>query len=287
MSAVEVVRPTRRALPAWLAGHGWSFWLAAVFLLVVAAMAIFAPVLAPNDPGYADFAAAQSDPSSAHLLGTDELGRDTFSRLMYGARASLIGPVVILGIAALIGVPLGVIMAWRGGWFDSVASRATDMFYAFPGLFFALLVIAVFGKGMTAVTVALGLAFFPTITKFTRSLALSERGKPYIEAYRVQGMGGFAICLGRLLPNILPGVLGYVIVLFGDALMGLAGLSFLGFGAQPPASEWGLMVSEGQMSLLQGTWLPAMAPCLVIVLTVVAVNIVGVRAADRIGGVER
>ncbi|MGO2862797.1 MAG: ABC transporter permease, partial [Brevibacterium sp.] len=214
---------------------------------------------------------------------TDQMGRDIFSRLIYGARASLLGPVLILAIASVIGVPLGVLMAWKSGWVDAVASRATDMFYAFPGLFFALLVIAVFGRGMTAVTVALGLAFFPTIAKFTRSLAIVERGKPYIEAYRVQGVRGLVICLGRLLPNIAPSVLGYVVVLFGDALMSLAGLSFLGFGAQPPASEWGLMVSEGQISLLQGAWLPTVVPGLAIVLTVVAVNLVGIRIADRIG----
>lgn len=260
-----------------------SFWVSITFLVVLTAVALLAPVLAPMGPGSADFANAQGGPSSAHLLGTDQMGRDILSRLMYGARASLLGPVLILGIASVIGVPLGVIMAWRGGWVDGVASRGTDMFYAFPGLFFALLVIAIFGIGMTSVTIALGLAFFPTITKFTRSLAIAERGKPYIEAYQVQGVGGIKICLGRLLPNITPAVLGYIVVLFGDALMSLAGLSFLGFGAQPPASEWGLMVSEGQVSLLQGAWLPTLIPGIAIVLTVVSVNLVGIRIADRIG----
>lgn len=254
-----------------------------VFLAVITAVAVLAPLLAPYGPGAADFANTQAPPSVQHVLGTDQLGRDILTRLMYGAQASLLGPVVILAIASVIGVPLGVFMAWRGGWLDSIASRATDMFYAFPGLFFALLVIAVFGRGMTAVTVALGLAFFPTITKFTRSLAIAERGKPYIEAYRVQGVSSLVVCFGRLLPNIAPAVLGYIVVLFGDALMSLVGLSFLGFGAQPPSSEWGLMVSEGQISLLQGAWLPTLVPGLAIVLTVVAVNLVGIRIADRFG----
>lgn len=264
---------------------GWAYWVSVVVLGLIVSVAVLAPVLAPTDPGDVDLGATQAPPTPQHLLGTDQLGRDTLTRLMYGARASLLGPLVILGVASVIGVPLGVLMAWRGGWLDTVASRATDMFYAFPGLFFALLVIAVFGKGMTAVTVALGLAFFPTITKFTRSLALSERGKPYIEAYWAQGMSGLVICLRRLLPNIAPGVLGYVIVLFGDALMSLAGLSFLGFGAQPPASEWGLMVAQGQVSLLQGAWLPSLVPGAAIVATVVTVNVVGVRLADQIGRV--
>lgn len=259
------------------------FWVPLTFIVILTLVAIMAPLLSPYGPGTADFANVQAAPSFDHLLGTDQMGRDILSRLMYGARASLLGPVLILVIASAIGVPLGVMMAWRGGWVDAVASRATDMFYAFPGLFFALLVIAVFGRGMTAVTIALGLAFFPTVAKFTRSLATAERGKPYIEAYRVQGVSGVVICLGRLLPNIAPAVLGYIVVLFGDALMSLAGLSFLGFGAQPPASEWGLMVSEGQISLLQGAWLPTIVPGIAIVLTVVSVNLVGIRIADRIG----
>lgn len=278
--------PTRRGSMLRAPRSGWTYWVSLFFLVLVVSVALLAPVVAPTDPGDVDFGATQAPPSAEHLLGTDQLGRDTLTRLMYGARASLLGPLVILGVASLIGVPLGVLMAWRGGWLDAVASRTTDMFYAFPGLFFALLVIAVFGKGMVAVTIALGLAFFPTITKFTRSLALSERGKPYIEVYWAQGMNELVICLRRLLPNIAPGVLGYVIVLFGDALMSLAGLSFLGFGAQPPASEWGLMVSQGQVSLLQGQWLPSLVPGAAIVATVVAVNVVGVRLADRIGRVS-
>lgn len=259
------------------------FKISFVFLILITAVAMLAPLIAPYGPGAADFANTQAGPSAQHLLGTDQLGRDILTRLIYGAQASLLGPVIILAIASVIGVPLGVFMAWRGGWVDAVASRGTDMFYAFPGLFFALLVIAVFGRGMTAVTVALGLAFFPTITKFTRSLAIAERGKPYIEAYRVQGVSGFVVCFRRLLPNIAPAVLGYIVVLFGDALMSLVGLSFLGFGAQPPSSEWGLMVSEGQISLLQGAWLPTIVPGLAIVLTVVAVNLVGIKIADRFG----
>lgn len=277
------VSPATSAIRQRVPRNDILFRISFVFLILITVVAVLAPLIAPYGPGAADFANTQAGPSAQHLLGTDQLGRDILTRLMYGAQASLLGPVVILAIASAIGVPLGVFMAWRGGWVDAVASRGTDMFYAFPGLFFALLVIAVFGRGMTAVTVALGLAFFPTITKFTRSLAIAERGKPYIEAYRVQGVSGFVLCFGRLLPNIAPAVLGYIVVLFGDALMSLVGLSFLGFGAQPPASEWGLMVSEGQISLLQGAWLPTIVPGLAIVLTVVAVNLVGIRIADRFG----
>lgn len=277
------VSPATSAIRQRVPRNDTMFRISFVFLILISLVAVLAPVLAPYGPGAVDFANTQGAPSAQHLLGTDQMGRDILTRLMYGAQASLLGPVVILAIASAIGVPLGVFMAWRGGWVDAIASRGTDMFYAFPGLFFALLVIAVFGRGMTAVTVALGFAFFPTITKFTRSLAIAERGKPYIEAYRVQGVSGFVVCFRRLLPNIAPAVLGYIVVLFGDALMSLVGLSFLGFGAQPPSSEWGLMVSEGQISLLQGAWLPTIVPGLAIVLTVVAVNLVGIKIADRFG----
>lgn len=278
------------AAPAFVSvgarGLGTSFWLSAGFLAVVVTAAVTAPWISPWNPGDVDFTSTLAAPSAEHLLGTDELGRDTLTRLLYGARATLLGALLILLIASVIGVPLGILAGWKRGWLDTVVSRGTDMFYAFPGLFFALLVIAVFGKGLVAVVVALGLAYFPTITKFTRSLARSEAARPYIDAYRVQGMGVLRVCFRCLLPNIAPSITGYVIVLFGDALMSLAGMSFLGFGSQPPASDWGLMVAQGQVSMLQGAVLPALAPGAAIALTAVAFNIVGLRVAEWMGRMD-
>lgn len=162
-------------------------------------------------------------------------------------------------------------------------SRVTDVMYAFPGLLFVVLVIAVFGAGITTSVLGLGLALAPTIAKYTRSVALAERAKPYVDAYRVQGMGGLRICVRHLVPNLARSIVGYLVVLFGEALMSLATLSYLGFGAQPPSSDWGLMVQEGQAAIVQGALLPALVPGTAIAAVVVAFNVVGVWAADRLG----
>lgn len=256
---------------------------AAGFLALVVVAAAFAPLLAPYAPDAIDLSASMVGTSGDHLLGTDASGQDLLSRVLYGARTSLIAPLVLLAIAALLGVTLGTVAAWRGGWVDSLVSRATDVMYAFPGLLFVVLIIAVFGAGMTTSVLGLGLAFAPTIAKYTRSVALAERSKPYIDAYRVQGMGGARICVRHLVPNLARSIVGYLVVLFGEALMSLATLSYLGFGAQPPSSDWGLMVQQGQAAIVQGALLPALVPGTAIAAVVVAFNVVGVWAADRLG----
>ncbi|MFZ3559166.1 ABC transporter permease [Streptomyces sp. BH055] len=268
------VRTTRRPLGVTLA--------AAVLALVVLA-ALAAPLLAPYAPDAIDLSASLVGTGGDHLLGTDSSGQDLLSRVLYGARSSLVAPVALLAVAAALGVTLGVLAAWRGGWVDTLVSRLTDVMYAFPGLLFTVLIIAVFGAGMTTSVLALGLAFTPTIAKYTRSLALSEARKPYVDAYRVQGMGGARICALHLVPNLGRSILGYLVVLFGEAPMSLATLSYLGFGAQPPSSDWGLMVQEGQAAIVQGALLPALVPGTAIALVVVSFNVVGVWAADRLG----
>lgn len=257
--------------------------LAGGFLGLVVLAAVLAPLLAPYEPAAIDLSASLAGTSAEHLLGTDASGQDLLSRVLYGARTSLVAPVLLLALAAVLGVTLGVLAAWRGGWVDAFVSRVTDVMYAFPGLLFTVLIIAVFGAGMTTSVLALGLAYTPTVAKYTRSLALSESRKPYVDAYRVQGMGGARICALYLVPNLGRGVVGYLVVLFGEALMSLATLSFLGFGAQPPSSDWGLMVQEGQAAVVQGALLPALVPGTAIAAVVVSFNVVGVWAADRLG----
>ncbi|GAA2076477.1 ABC transporter permease [Streptomyces albiaxialis] len=257
--------------------------IAAGFLVLVVLAAAFAPLVAPYAPDAIDLSASLVGTGGDHLLGTDASGQDLLSRVLHGARTSLIAPLLLLALGALLGVTLGTLAAWRGGWVDTLVSRITDVMYAFPGLLFVVLIIAVFGAGMTTSVLALGLAYTPTIAKYTRSVALAERAKPYIDAYRVQGMGGARICARYLVPNLGRSVVGYLVVLFGEALMSLATLSYLGFGAQPPSSDWGLMVQEGQAAVVQGALLPAMVPGTAIAAVVVAFNIVGVWAADRLG----
>ena len=255
----------------------------AAFLALVVLAAVFAPLLAPYAPDAVDLSASLVGTGGDHPLGTDASGQDLLSRVLYGARTSLIAPLALLAIAALLGVTLGTVAAWRGGWVDTLVSRVTDVMYAFPGLLFVVLIIAVFGAGITTSVLGLGLAFAPTIAKYTRSVALAERAKPYVDAYRVQGMGGVRICVRHLVPNLARSVVGYLVVLFGEALMSLATLSYLGFGSQPPSSDWGLMVQEGQAAIVQGALLPALVPGTAIAAVVVAFNVVGVWAADRLG----
>lgn len=270
--------------PAAGAGGGAILVLAgAAFLALVVLAAGFAPLLAPYAPDAVDLSASLVGTSGDHLLGTDASGQDLLSRVLYGARTSLIAPLALLAIAALLGVTLGTVAAWRGGWTDTLVSRVTDVMYAFPGLLFVVLIIAVFGAGITTSVLGLGLAFAPTIAKYTRSVALAERAKPYVDAYRVQGMSGSRICVRHLVPNLARSIVGYLVVLFGEALMSLATLSYLGFGSQPPSSDWGLMVQEGQAAIVQGALLPALVPGTAIAAVVVAFNVVGVWAADRLG----
>ncbi|MEU8844693.1 ABC transporter permease [Streptomyces sp. NPDC048564] len=255
----------------------------AVFLALVVLAAVFATLLAPYAPDAVDLSSSLVGTTGDHLLGTDASGQDLLSRVLYGTRTSLIAPLALLAIAALLGVTLGTVAAWRGGWVDTLVSRMTDVMYAFPGLLFVVLIIAVFGAGITTSVLGLGLAFAPTIAKYTRSVALAERSKPYVDAYRVLGMGGLRICVRHLVPGLARSLVGYLVVLFGEALMSLATLSYLGFGSQPPSSDWGLMVQEGQAAIVQGALLPALVPGTAIAAVVVAFNVVGVWAADRLG----
>lgn len=271
-----------RALRRRRRGSNVGFRVSAVFLVLVALAAVLGPWIAPYAADGVDFAAIWAGPSAAHPLGTDQLGRDLLSRLLIGAAETLIGPVLLLALATVVGVTIGVVAAWCGGWVDTLLARVTDVMFAFPGLLFVVLVIAVFGKGPGTAVVALALAYAPVIAKYIRSLALSEISKAYIDAYRVQGLGGIVICVRGVIPNLLPPLVGYLVVLFGEALMSLATLSYLGFGAQPPSSELGLMVQEGQAGIIQGQFLPTLVPGAAIALVVIAVNIVGVRVADRL-----
>lgn len=261
----------------------WLSWLALGFIGLVVLAALLAPLVAPYEPDQIDLNASLAPPTAAHPFGADQSGRDLLTRVLYGARTSLIGPLALLALASVLGVALGTVAAWRGGWVDAVVSRLTDVMYAFPGLLFVVLVIAIFGDGMVTAVVALGLAFAPTIARYTRSIARSERAKPYVDAYRVQGLGGLEICVRHLVPNMARALVGYLVVLFGEGLMSLATLSYLGFGAQPPSSDWGLMVQEGQASIIQGAFHPALVPGVAIALVVVSFNVVGVRIADRLG----
>ncbi|MFD8975273.1 MULTISPECIES: ABC transporter permease [Streptomyces] len=257
------------------------------FVALVTAVALLAPWLVPYDPNAIDLGNALAGPSPDHLLGVDAAGRDTLSRLLLGARTSLLGPLGVVVFSTLAGVAVGMAAAWRGGWLDSVLSRSTELVFAFPGMLLAILIISIYGEGLIAPVIALSVAYLPYVSRLTRSLVLAERARPYVSAYQVQGHSGLQICLRHVLPNIAPVVLAQSTINFGYALMDLAGLSFLGLGVPALTPDWGRMVFDGQTAIQHGYPLSAILPSVFIVLTVVAFNVVGERWADRVARRDR
>jgi peptide/nickel transport system permease protein len=251
----------------------------ALFIVAITLVALFAPLLAPDNPNTVDILARYQGPSAQHLLGTDSLGRDLLSRLIYGSRLSLLGPFLIIVIATVSGTFLAIVSAWVGGLFDNVVSRILDILFAFPGLILAMLAVALFGAGLIAPVIALSLAYLPYIARVLRSGAIRERTLPYIDACYAEGLPTRTIAARHLLPNIMPLVLVQATLSFGYALVDLAAISYLGLGVQPPSAEWGLMVANGQSSILSGHPQESIYAGLMIVLTVVAFNLLGDRLA--------
>lgn len=252
---------------------------AALFALLVLA-AVLAPFIAPHDPNGVDVLNVFAAPSASHPLGTDDTGRDLLSRLIYGARPSLAGPLLVIAISGVVGTALGVLCAWRRGLVDSVVSRVFDLLFAFPGIVLAILATTIFGAGFIAPVIALSVSYLPIVGRVMRAAALKERNLPYIEALQVQGASGPAISVRHLVPNIAPLLLVQATVGFGYALLDLATISFLGLGVQPPSPDWGVIVSEGKPSILGGNPQESLYAAIVIVVAVVAVNLVGERLAQ-------
>jgi peptide/nickel transport system permease protein len=276
--AVEVLRAprARRANATFLVSVG-----------IVAAMtlaAILASVIAPYPPDQVDLGAVHAGPSAAHWLGTDALGRDLVSRLVYGARTALLGPLLVVLTSTVLGILLGLLAGWRGGWLDAVLGRLFDVVFAFPSLLIAIMAVALFGKGLVAPVIAMSIAYMPFVARLTRSLVTAERSRPYVAAYRVQGFGGAWIAFRRVLPNVTPIVGAQSTLNFGYVLAELAALSFLGLGVQAPTADWGAMINEAQAGLIGGYFLPALVPAVAVVVVVVAVNVIGEELSDRIGG---
>lgn len=246
-------------------------------------MAVFAPLIAPYAPNETDILAASLGPSGDHLLGTDSTGRDIFSRLVYGTRLSLLGPALVIALSTTTAVALSISAVWIGGRYDQIVGRALNLLFSFPGLILAILTVAVLGVGVVAPSIALAIGFTPYIARVLRSVALRERNLAYIEACQLSGMSGWRICTRHLLPNVLPIIRAHITISFGSALVDLAAISYLGLGVQPPRSEWGLMVSTGQSSLLAGAPWESLSACGAIVLVVVVVNLLGERLTVREG----
>lgn len=254
-----------------------------VFLAALVFAAILAPVVAPHSPTRTSLLDALLPPGSAdHLLGTDSTGRDTLSRLVYGARLSLVAPLGVVILSVVTGTILGLVAARRGGWVDALISRSMDVVYAFPSLLLALLAVAIFGTGLKAPIIALAIAYAPFMGRIVRGVALQELARPYVGSYQVMGFGSMYVVIRRVLPNLMPLILTQSALAFGYSMIDLASLSYLGLGVQPPDADWGTMINQAQSAILQGEPWSAIVPGAVIVLTVIAVNVLGERLGARL-----
>ncbi len=286
--SVAIEDPRRGRLAALRSiGGGPLYWASVGVLVAFLVVAVFAPWLAPYDPEAVDLGNTLAAPSPQHWLGTDDVGRDTLSRLIYGSRTSLVGPLFVVVFSTIAGIAVGLVAGWRGGRVDAVLTRVLDVLFAFPALLVAILVVAMFGKGLAAPIIAMSVAYMPYVARLTRSLVIAHRSRPYVASYRVQGFSGSYIALRRVLPNTSSTVVAQSTLNFGYALLDLAALSFIGLGVQPPTADWGLMVNQGRSAVLSGEPLSAVAPAVAIIVVVVAFNVVGEELGDRMARRDR
>jgi peptide/nickel transport system permease protein len=245
-----------------------------VILVCVGGVAVFAPWLSRTDPLAQDVVAGLRPPSAAHLFGTDRLGRDVLSRMLYGARISLLVGVAVVVIAGGIGTLLGVLAGYAGGWIDEALMRITDIFFAFPGLILAMAIAGALGPSLQNALIAISAVTWPVYARLMRGQVLLLKQQEFIQAARTLGVPEWRIIGWHLLPNTLAPLLVQTTFDMGAAITSVAGLSFIGFGAQPPTPEWGVMISEGRNYITTQWWLSTI-PALAILLVVGGFNLVG------------
>ncbi|WP_267209857.1 nickel transporter permease [Chelatococcus asaccharovorans] len=243
-------------------------------ILLLVATAIAAPWLTPYDPAAQDMMGRLQPPSAAHWLGTDEFGRDVFTRVVYGARTTLYIIMLVTIIVAPIGLIIGACAGYLGGWADEVLMRVTDIFLSFPGLVLALGFAAALGPGITNAIIAIALTAWPPMARLARAEALSLRNADFIAAVRLQGASKARIITRHILPMCLPSVIVRITLNMAGVILTAAGLGFLGLGAQPPMAEWGAMVSTGREYMLDSPWVVA-APGIAIAVVSLAFNLAG------------
>jgi len=245
-----------------------------VIILIFIIVAIFAPFLAPYDPYMPDLKDRLSQPSPTHLLGTDSLGRDTLSRIIHGTRTSLMIGLIVVSVAAIIGMSLGLIAGYLGGWLYTIIMRLVDVVMTFPMILLALVIAAMLGEGIRNVIIALTVGLVPVYARLMCGQALALKENEYILAERTIGASNLRIMISHLIPNALPTLIVVMTMMLGTTVLAEAGLSFLGIGIEPPTPAWGSMVNDGREYLLTHPIL-SFAPGLAIMLLVFAVNMVG------------
>jgi peptide/nickel transport system permease protein len=245
-----------------------------IIISVFAILAITAPLLPIPDPMATSWSAIRKAPSAAHWLGTDDIGRDVLSRMIWGAQASLMAGVFSVAIAVSIGVPFGLISGYFGGWIDMVISRITEAFLAMPFLITAIALAAFLGPSLINAMMAIGLSAMPVFVRLTRGQVLSVKTEEYVEGARSIGLRSFSIITRYILPNVFAPILVQATLTIATAIIAEASLSFLGLGQQPPAPSWGSMLSVAKNFLSQAPWM-AMWPGIAIFLVVIGFNLLG------------
>jgi peptide/nickel transport system permease protein len=271
-AAAALPRRKRRGLTRFMRNRAAVFGAFLVALIVI--MALFAPWLTHYDPVQASFMTVRQAPSAAHWFGTDELGRDVLSRLLYGARASLLAGVVSVGIAVVLGVPLGLIAGYFGRFVDGVISRIADALLSIPFLILAIALSAFLGPSLTNAMAAIGISAMPRFIRLTRGQAISVKAEEYVEGARAIGLDHARIMLRYILPNVLPPIIVQASLTVASAIIAEASLSFLGLGQLPPAPSWGSMLNTAKDFVSQAPWM-SIFPGIAIFLAVLGFNLLG------------
>lgn len=251
-----------------------AFIVYCILALVIVLVAVFAPLIATHDPYAAVLADAVKAPSSEHWFGTDKMGRDLFSRVIYGARTSLTAALCLVAIIVVVGTALGIIAGYFGGIVDAVIMRLSDMMISFPGMVLAIAVAGILGANIKNAVVAIAIVSWTKYARLARSLVLKIKNRDYIAAAKVTGSKTGYILWKYMLPNALPTIVITGATDIGSMMLEIAGLSFLGFGAQSPTAEWGLMLNEGRAFMTAAPWL-MIFPGIAIFITVVVFNLLG------------
>jgi peptide/nickel transport system permease protein len=284
LAAPREAGPWRRAWRRLRRRRGALLGLAVVLLFV--AMALLAPWLAPYDPIETSWSAIRKAPSAAHWFGTDDIGRDVLSRVVWGTRASLLAGVVSVSISLLLGVPIGLAAGFIGGFVDALISRITDAFLACPFLILAIAMAAFLGPSLTNAMIAIGVSATPVFVRLTRGQVQGVKVEDYIEAARALGNPPLRIAWRHVLPNVLPPVIVQATLAIAAAIIAEASLSFLGLGQQPPAPSWGSMLNTAKNYVDNAPWM-AIWPGLAIFLLVLSFNLLGDGLRDALDPRQR
>jgi peptide/nickel transport system permease protein len=271
--AVNVAAAHKRSLArALITSPTGAIGLGIVATLLVCAA--FAPQIAPYDPLQMAAGPRLQAPSWAHPMGTDDFGRDAFSRIIFGTRLTLQIGVIAVGISLTCGLALGLLAGYAGGWAERILMRLVDVLFSFTEIVIALACLAIFGVGLTNAMIAIGIASIPFYARVTHSVVLVERNKPYFEAAVASGAGHVRLLTLHLLPNVIPTLIVIGTLGVSTAVLAAAGLSFLGLGAQPPEPEWGFMLSSSRDLISRAPWM-MIFPGLAIAITVLGFNLLG------------